>query len=85
MDSCAEQKKQEFCQAVLDAANRPGQLPHLIHCRLTQLTPDGNATGELEIHPDVLNPWNTVHGGALPPWRTILQAREYWRLPGASA
>lgn len=65
MDFCAEQKKQEFCQAILDAANRPGQLPHLIHCRLTHLTPDGNATGELEIQPDILNPWNTVHGGAL--------------------
>lgn len=65
MDFCAEQKKQEFCQAILDAANRPGQLPHLIHCRLTQLTPDGNAVGELEIQPDILNPWNTVHGGAL--------------------
>ena len=65
MDFCAEQKKQEFCQALLDAANRPGQLPHLIHCRLTHLTPDGNAAGELELQPDNLNPWGTAHGGAL--------------------
>ena len=65
MDICAEQKKQEFCQALLDAANRPGQLPHLIHCRLTHLTPDGNAVGELEIQPDNVNPWGTAHGGAL--------------------
>lgn len=65
MDFCAEQEKQKFCQAILDAANRPGQLPHLIHCRLTSLTPDGNAVGELEIQPDNVNPWDTVHGGAL--------------------
>lgn len=65
MDSYAEQNKPEFCLALLDAVNTPGQLPDHIHCRLTHLTSDGSAAGELEILPENQNPWGTVHGGAL--------------------
>lgn len=65
MDSRIAPNSQDMCQTLLDASNRPGQLLHLIHCRLTELTPDGNAVGVLELHPDNRNPWGTAHGGAL--------------------
>ena len=65
MDSRAEQKKLEYCQILMNKVNTPGQFPDYVRCRLTRLTPDGEAEGVLEVSPSVLNVWGTVHGGAL--------------------
>lgn len=65
MDSCAEQKKQMLCRALMDRMNAPGQFSAYIHIRLTELTPDGRCTGELEVVPENLNLLGIVHGGAL--------------------
>ena len=63
MDSCAE--PWAFGQALMDHANVPGQFSAHARCRLTRVTPEGESVGELEIVPEVLNIWGTVHGGAL--------------------
>ena len=63
MDSCVEQEA--LCQALTGYANTPGQFSSHACCRVTRVTRSGEAVGELEVAPEVLNVWGTVHGGAL--------------------
>lgn len=65
MDSYAERNREELCRALMESFNGPGLFSSYIHIRLTQLTPDGRCTGELNVTPDVLNHYRIVHGGAL--------------------
>lgn len=64
MDSCVEKGK-ALCRALLDSVNGPEQFFCRVGCRLTQVDADGTAAGELAVAPENLNPWQTVHGGAL--------------------
>lgn len=65
MAFCVEQSHEDFCRSLMESINRPGQFPHHIHCQLTRVTPEGETVGMLEVVPENLNPWGTVHGGAL--------------------
>lgn len=63
MDSCAEQKP--FGQDLVEYANSPGQFSTHARCRVIRAAQSGEAVGELDIVPEVLNVWGSVHGGAL--------------------
>jgi acyl-CoA thioesterase len=60
-----EQKKQQFCQALVDCMNADGHFASFSHVRLTDLSPDGTCTGVLDVAEDNLNYRGIVHGGAL--------------------
>ncbi len=62
MDFCVDP---ELCRQCIEATNEPEQLLSKLNGRLVMADEDGCAVGEMIVGPENLNPWGTVHGGAL--------------------
>lgn len=60
MVSCSEEK-----QFAVEKVRASDAFSIYNHVSVTKLLEDGSAEGELEVHPDSLNPYHIVHGGAL--------------------
>jgi 1,4-dihydroxy-2-naphthoyl-CoA hydrolase len=59
-----EQFDPEFAAMLTDAGSAGGGLPDYLGIRTTGVGP-GTMTAELEIRPELLNPFGSVHGGVL--------------------
>lgn len=64
MDSCDEQIRQGFYQALIDRMNAPGQFSADVNVRIDKIDV-GYAEGVLNIQPGNLNLVGIVHGGCL--------------------
>lgn len=54
----------EFAAMLADAGTMGGGLPDYLGIRTSEVGP-GTMTAQLEIRPELLNPFGTVHGGVL--------------------
>ena len=54
----------EFAQRIANGGSGGGGLPEYLGVRTTEVGP-GTMTAELDVRPELLNPFGTLHGGVL--------------------